>query len=223
MEFNVFLTNLGKYNEGYLVGEWVSLPTTHEELQEVFKRIGIGSKDSFGYTYEEWFITDYDIDIYGVSNLLGEYTNLDELNYLASRLDELLLGELEDYKAILESGLDDCRDIEDLINLTYNIDKYTIYSGIDDDWDLGNMYFQECGYEFEMKKNGLGDLIDYIDLERYGSDIANEEGGVYTDHGYVRTDWESWDREYDDSVGVPEEYRIISDSEDEDEEEADDE
>ena len=58
--FAAFITNLGKYNEGELVGEWVKFPTTAEELKEVFKRIGIGQKDDFGQPYEEWFITDYE-------------------------------------------------------------------------------------------------------------------------------------------------------------------
>ena len=48
-----YVTNLGKYNEGYLVGEWVKFPTTAEELKKVFERIGIGSKDEFGQIYEE--------------------------------------------------------------------------------------------------------------------------------------------------------------------------
>ena len=82
--FEAFVTNLGKYNEGELVGEWVHFPTTEEEMKKVFERIGIGSKDEFGQIYEEWFITDYDCSIHGVSNLLGEYENLDKLNYLAS-------------------------------------------------------------------------------------------------------------------------------------------
>lgn len=58
--FAAFITNLGKYNEGSLVGEWVKFPTTYEEMQKVFERIGIGQKDDFGQPYEEWFITDYD-------------------------------------------------------------------------------------------------------------------------------------------------------------------
>ena len=32
--FAAFITNLGKYNEGSLVGEWVKFPTTAEELQD---------------------------------------------------------------------------------------------------------------------------------------------------------------------------------------------
>lgn len=40
----VFLTNLGKYNEGELVGEWLELPAAEEEVQAAFRRIG-GRRD----------------------------------------------------------------------------------------------------------------------------------------------------------------------------------
>lgn len=40
--FEAFITNLGKYNEGFLVGEWVKFPVTNEEMQAVFRRIGMG-------------------------------------------------------------------------------------------------------------------------------------------------------------------------------------
>ena len=42
--FEAFITNLGKYNEGFLVGEWMKFPVTNEEMQEVFRRIGIGRR-----------------------------------------------------------------------------------------------------------------------------------------------------------------------------------
>ena len=71
--FEAFITNLGKYNEGELIGEWVKFPTTPEELQNVFERIGIGSNDEFGNTYEEWFISDYDCYVDGLYEKLGEY------------------------------------------------------------------------------------------------------------------------------------------------------
>ena len=48
--FEAFITNLGKYNEGFLVGEWVKFPVTNEEMQAVFRRIGIGRR------YEEYAI-----------------------------------------------------------------------------------------------------------------------------------------------------------------------
>ena len=30
----VYLANLGKYNEGELVGEWLELPCTEEEMEQ---------------------------------------------------------------------------------------------------------------------------------------------------------------------------------------------
>ena len=72
-----------------LWSEWVKFPTTAEELKKVFERIWIGAKDDFGQTYAEWFNTDYDCYVDGLYDLLGEYANLDELNYLASKLDDM--------------------------------------------------------------------------------------------------------------------------------------
>lgn len=123
--FAAFITNLGKYNEGALVGEWVKFPTTAEELKKVFERIGIGAKDDFGQTYEEWFITDYDCYVDGLYDLLGEYANLDELNYLASKLDDMSQDEYERFQAAMEIG-DHTGSIQELINLTENLDCYDI-------------------------------------------------------------------------------------------------
>ena len=106
-------------------------------MKEVFERIGIGSKGEFGQVYEEWFITDYDCSIHGVSNLLGEYENLDKLNYLAARLDEMSRSELEHFVAIMDSGCDEVNDLDDLINLTYNLDNYDFIPDIKDYDDLG--------------------------------------------------------------------------------------
>jgi len=127
--FAAFITNLGKYNEGALVGEWVKFPTTAEELKKVFERIGIGAKDDFGQTYEEWFITDYDCYVDGLYDLLGEYANLDELNYLASKLDDMSQDEYERFQAAMEIG-DQTGSIQELINLTENLDCYDIYPDI---------------------------------------------------------------------------------------------
>ena len=106
------------------MGEWVKFPTTAEELKKVFERIGIGAKDDFGQTYEEWFITDYDCYVDGLYDLLGEYANLDELNYLASKLDDMSQDEYERFQAAMEIG-DHTGSIQELINLTENLDCYS--------------------------------------------------------------------------------------------------
>ena len=140
--FAAFITNLGKYNEGELVGEWVKFPTTAEELKEVFKRIGIGQKDDFGQPYEEWFITDYDCYVDGLYSKLGEYENLDELNYLASKLDEMSESEYAQFQAGMEMG-DHCGSLQEIINLTENLDCYEVYPDIHDYDDLGRYYIEE--------------------------------------------------------------------------------
>ena len=201
--FAAFITNLGKYNEGALVGEWVKFPTTAEELKKVFERIGIGAKDDFGQTYEEWFITDYDCYVDGLYDLLGEYTNLDELNYLASKLDDMSQDEYERFQAAMEIG-DHTGSIQELINLTENLDCYDVYPDIHDHDDLGRYYIEELD-AMQVPEH----LRNYIDYEAYGRDIALEESGQFTDLGYVRDTGDSFDEVYDGHrESIPWEYRV---------------
>lgn len=203
--FAAFITNLGKYNEGSLVGEWVKFPTTAEELQKVFERIGIGSKDDFGQSYEEWFITDYDCYVDGLYDKLGEYENLDELNYLASKLDEMSQGEYEQFQAAMEIG-DHSGSLQEIINLTENLDCYDVYPDIRDHDDLGRYYIEELD-AMQVPEH----LRNYIDYEAYGRDIALEEGGEFTDFGYVRDTGDRFDEVYDGERGsIPEEYRVMT-------------
>ena len=203
--FEAFITNLGKYNEGELIGEWVKFPTTPEELQNVFERIGIGAKNDFGNTYEEWFISDYDCYVDGLYEKLGEYANLDELNYLASKLDELNADEYYHFQAAMEIS-DYTGSIKDLINLMDNLDKYDIYLGVENDEDLGRYYIEELG-AMEVPEH----LRSYIDYEAYGRDIALDEVGQYTSYGYVRDTQDTFVEYYDgDRENIPEEYKVTT-------------
>ena len=203
--FAAFITNLGKYNEGELVGEWVKFPTTAEELKEVFKRIGIGQKDDFGQPYEEWFITDYDCYVDGLYSKLGEYENLDELNYLASKLDEMDQGEYAQFQAGMEMG-DHCGSLQEIINLTENLDCYEIYPNIEDYDDLGRYYIEELD-AMQVPEH----LQNYIDYEAYGRDVAMDENGSFTDQGYVRDTGDRFCEYYDGERGsIPDEYRVMA-------------
>ena len=203
--FAAFITNLGKYNEGELVGEWVKFPTTAEELKEVFKRIGNGQKDDFGQPYEEWFITDYDCYVDGLYSKLGEYENLDELNYLASKLDEMSESEYAQFQAGMEMG-DHCGSLQEIINLTENLDCYEVYPDIHDYDDLGRYYIEELDV-MQVPEH----LQNYIDYEAYGRDVALEENGTFTDQGYVRDTGDSFHEYYDGERGsIPDEYRVMT-------------
>ena len=203
--YAAFITNLGKYNEGDLVGEWVKFPTTAEEMKKVFERIGIGQKDDFGQPYEEWFITDYDCYVDGLYDKLGEYENLDELNYLASKLDEMSQSEYAQFQAGMELG-DHCGSLQEIINLTENLDCYEIYPDIDDYDDLGRYYIEELDV-MQVPEH----LKNYIDYEAYGRDVAIDENGTFTDQGYVRDTGNSFHEYYDGERGsIPEEYRVMT-------------
>ena len=212
--FAAFITNLGKYNEGELVGEWVKFPTTAEEMKEVFKRIGIGQKDDFGNPYEEWFITDYDCYVDGLYDKLGEYENLDELNYLASKLEEMSDSEYAQFQAGMEMG-DHCGSLQEIINLTENLDCYEVYPHIEDYDDLGRYYIEEMEV-MQVPEH----LQNYIDYEAYGRDVAMDENGNFTDQGYVRDTGDRFCDYYDGERGsIPDEYRVMTFQDDLSEEE----
>ena len=203
--FAAFITNLGKYNEGELVGEWVKFPTTAEEMKEVFKRIGIGQRDDFGQPYEEWFITDYDCYVDGLYDKLGEYESLDELNYLASKLDEMSDSEYAQFQAGMEMG-DHCGSLQEIINLTENLDCYEVYPHIEDYDDLGRYYIEELEV-MQVPEH----LQNYIDYEAYGRDVAMDENGSFTDQGYVRDTGDRFCEYYDGERGsIPDEYRVMA-------------
>ena len=195
--FKAFITNLAKYNEGTLVGEWVDFPIDGKTLDRVMNRIGGG----------EYIITDYDIDVSGITEALGEHENLAELNYLAKRLEELDSWEIEVLESVLE-WVSYCSS-SDLINLTYNLDNFQILPDIDDDEDLGRYYIEESGcYDL----SNMGTLANYIDYEAFGRDVRLEEGGGFTSSGYIYDTENTFVDEYD-GKNIPEEYQIVDDDE----------
>ena len=131
------ITNLGKYNEGVLAYERVTFPTDAETVQAALKNIGID-----GILYEEIFIANYESDIAGLREHLGEYESIDELNHLACVLSELDEDELAKFEAVMDSG-EYTGSAKDLINLAQNLDSYNFYPDIHSEEDLGRMYVQE--------------------------------------------------------------------------------
>lgn len=198
--FAAYVTNLGKYNEGALVGDWVKFPTTYEEMQKVLEHIGID-----GEHYEEWFITDYECHVEGIHDILGEYENPDELNYLAAKIEAMDQDEYDRFEAAI--GISDySRSVKDLINLTDNLDKYGIYPDVHSHDDLGRLFIDEYN-SMEVPDH----LKNYIDYEAYGRDIALDEIGEFTSQGYVYDTGDRFIEYYNgDRENIPEEYRIMS-------------
>ena len=169
---SIFLTNLGKYNEGYLIGEWVKLPVRKDKLEDVLRRIGINHQG-----YEEYFISDYESLF---SNLhIGEYASIAELNELAERIEGLADHDYDKLEAVLECESSMC--IADILELIDNLDSFDLLTEVDTDEALGE-YYADVGCIFA----GIPDHIQrYFDFESYGRDIRLESNLCFTSYGAV--------------------------------------
>lgn len=167
----IYLTNLGRYNEGCLMGEWVKLPIPKDKLQEVLNRIGINEQ------YEEYFISDYETLF---ANLhISEYSSISELNQLAVKIDELADSDYEKLGAVLES--ESCMTVAEILEIIDQLDSFDLLAEVDDDEALGE-YYAEVSCIF----HGIPDHIQrYFDFSSYGRDIRLESNMCYTSYGAV--------------------------------------
>ena len=93
-DMQVYIANLGKYNEGELVGDWFSFPLDEEVIAE---RIGLNAE------YEEYAIHDTD----NFPMEISEYISISELNRIYEQLEELpdyLLDDLDSFVLAPVSG-----------------------------------------------------------------------------------------------------------------------
>ena len=147
--FEAFISNPALYSAGHLVGETLHFPTNTEEVQSLLKRIGVD-----GVRCQEYFIISFDSDILGLYDYLGEYENIDELNHLAHLLKELSPSERETLEAVMDSG-QHCGSVQDLINLTQNLDCYDLHPGVDNEEMLGRLYVEDMEIVTAFVENGL--------------------------------------------------------------------
>ena len=166
--FRVFITNLGKYNEGELVGKWLDLPCNDTEKELL--SIGVSDEpDENGAYYEEYFITDYEND-YGYK--FGEYDSLDDLNEIAEELENLDEYEKEIVSALVEYGYTPEESIE-------KKDDVVVYSDCNDMTDVAYQYIEETG----MLDNVPEYIARYFDYEAFGRDMRIEGTFIFTDEG----------------------------------------
>lgn len=90
----VFLANRKKYDEGTLVGEWITLPIDFDEQEEFFERIGVEEdrcRDSI--------VTDYKTDLPNAN--FGRYPGLNDLNKLACMISARSWSQMEKFSPSL--------------------------------------------------------------------------------------------------------------------------
>ena len=163
MEFlNVYLTNLGKYNEGELVGEWFHLPADEEEIEAAKKRIGIGETDQFGQPYEEYFITDY--DSYIGDHGYGEYADIYEINERIKEIADCVTT--EDELKIFNVVYDAVGSLDSAIEIMRER-EYTIYHNCKTMTEVAIQIVEELG----LLKGIPYNVATYFDYKSYGQDL----------------------------------------------------
>ena len=133
MSMEIYLTNLGKYVEGCLMGQWVKLPVPTDKLADILVRIGVNEE------YEEFFFTDWECD---VDAGFGEYESIEKVNELAERLEradeDVIDALIEAFGMSLEESLDKEDDAifyrrmtmvevaEELVSECYNLPEFAL-------------------------------------------------------------------------------------------------
>lgn len=163
-EMKAYVTNLGKYNEGYLVGKWIDFPIDDDDFKEELKSIGVKENTM----YEEWFITDYDCVLFDMYDAFGEYPSIDDINEVAEAL--------EDHEDELSALLEVC-SYADALEYLEN-DDYTFYEG---------MTLEDVAYEIVEECYNLPEIAQrYFDYKAFARDLSFD-GYHETSNGVIYT------------------------------------
>ena len=161
-----YITNLGKYNEGELIGKWIEFPIDEDELNEALKEIGCKYTDENGKEYnteyEEFFFSDWECEI---PFDFGEYESISDVNDIAERVEALETYEQDVLKVILEEHTS---DVDEALRLVEG-GNYVIWSG-ESMADVAATIAEECGYLNSIPEH----LQYYIDYEKWGRDLKIE-------------------------------------------------
>ena len=156
----VYVANLGRYNEGELVGAWFTPPIDEEEMAE---RIG------WNEDYEEYAIHDFELPFD-----VDEYTPISEINRLCEAIQEIegtpIYNELKEIQGMWFSSLEE---------LLENKEDIHCYSDCDSMEDVARYYVEETGQLGEVPSN----LQNYIDYQSLGRDMEIEGNYLVTSHG----------------------------------------
>lgn len=159
-DMQVYIANLGKYNEGELVGAWFSFPIDEEEVAE---KIGLNAE------YEEFAIHDYEAPF-----PIDEYDSIDHLNHLYGLIQEIEGTPIyEELQEILGYWF---KNIEELLE---HHEEIICYADCDSMQDVAEHYIEETGVLNALPEN----MRYYFDYQALGRDMEIEGNYLVTSHG----------------------------------------
>ena len=109
--------------------------------------------------------------------LEDRFVDLDELNYLAKRMDGMSHGELTQFYA--GATYEKYTNLKDLINLTFNLPRYTVIQDMSDLAAVGKHHY--------LSKNQVmtPDEQRATDFAKIGRDLMQSGKGIVTQHGIL--------------------------------------
>ena len=149
----------------------IDFPVSDEMLNDIL----IESKMPTDTT-QLFFVEDvhYPLEL---SALNARTINLDELNFLARRLDSFTDDEIEQFYAAVEQR--NAKNLKDMINLTYNLDKFTLIKNVGD--------MTKVGRDYTLNTEGCVPADSRYDAKyaEIGRKLLASGRGVFTERGLL--------------------------------------
>ena len=200
-QFSIMIGNRSRFEAGDPSGYWLDMPATKEQLHEAMQSVGITADNP-----QDFSIRGYSDD--PEKHIALPYdmvcaASVDELNFLAARIEQLDPAEIGKLNAALQQK-NGFENIGQVIDFTYNVDFYVHIPEVHTYRDLGDYYLNQSGM-VQMPEEWKGG----IDLAAFGRNAAEQEKGAFTEYGYLVESGDEWERQFEGRE-VPEEYRIMS-------------
>ena len=199
-KFSIMIGNRSRFEAGDAGGYWLDMPATKEQLQAAMQSVGITADNPQDFSIRG-FSDDPEKHIALPYDMVCA-ADVDELNFLAARLEQLDPAEIGKLNAALqqENGL---ANIGQVIDFTYNVDFYVHIPEVHTYRDLGDYYLNQSGMVQMPEEWKSG-----IDLTTFGRNAAEQEKGAFTEYGYIVESGDEWERQFEGRE-VPEEHRIM--------------
>ena len=202
-QFSILIDSRTRFETGVPGGVWLSMPTTKEQLHEAMQRVGITADNPQDFFINGFMNTEqqpFDVPLPVIQS-----AGLDELNYLGNLLSMQRDEDRNKFTAAVTLG-ERAGNIKDLINLAQNLDCYWLYPTVQNEEDYGYYLIDELD-ELELSEEAK----KYFMYEDYGRDAAINDGGRFTEQGYIYNNKNTFTEWYNGKESdIPREYKVMS-------------
>ena len=200
-QFSILIDSRSRFETGAPGGAWLSMPATQEQLHAAMRSVGITAdnpQDFFVGGFANTEDCPFDVPLAVIQS-----GSMDELNYLGKLLEMQRDEDKAKFAAAVTLG-EYAGNLKDLINLAQNLDCYWLYPTVQSEVDYGYYLIDELD-ELELPEEAK----KYFMYEEYGRDAAINDGGRFTEQGYVYNNKNTFSEWYN-GRDIPKEYRIMS-------------